>query len=204
MRKIITTTFVTSDGVMQAPGGPKEDTSGGFAYGGWSFHYWDEMMGKVMDAFMRIPFELLLGKRTYDIFAAHWPHSKEEPVAGKFNSTKKYVVSHKPGGLPWQNSALITGDVVAEIKKLKKQDTPDLWVHGSGNLIQTLLANHLIDTMHVWTFPVTVGSGKRLFAEGTQAKELRLSDSKVSTTGVIIATYEPAGSLKIGSFADQT
>ncbi len=203
MRKVITTTFVTSDGVMQAPGGPGEDTSGGFAYGGWSFHYWDEMMGNVMAAFMRIPFELLLGKRTYDIFAAHWPHSKEEPVAGKFNSTKKYVVSHKPVGLPWQNSALITGDVVAEIKKLKKQDSPDLWVHGSGNLIQTLLANHLIDTMHVWMFPVTVGSGKRLFAEGTQAKGLRLSDSKVSTTGVIIATYEPAGSLKTGSFAGQ-
>ncbi len=155
-----------------------------------------------MNAFMRIPFELLLGKRTYDIFAAHWPHSKEEPVAGKFNSTKKYVVSHEPVDLSWRNSVRITGDVVAEIKKLKKQDSPDLWVHGSGNLIQTLLANHLIDAMHVWTFPVTVGNGKRLFAEGTQAKELRLIDSKASTTGVIIATYEPAGSFKTGSFAD--
>ncbi len=202
MRKIVTTTFVTLDGVLQAPGAPEEDTSGGFAYGGWSFHYWDEMMGSVMNAFMRIPFELLLGKRTYDIFAAHWPHSKEEPVAGKFNSTKKYVVSHEPVDLSWRNSVRITGDVVAEIKKLKKQDSPDLWVHGSGNLIQTLLANHLIDAMHVWTFPVTVGNGKRLFAEGTQAKELRLIDSKASTTGVIIATYEPAGSFKTGSFAD--
>ncbi len=202
MRKIVTTTFVTLDGVLQAPGAPEEDTSGGFAHGGWSFHYWDEMMGSVMNAFMRIPFELLLGKRTYDIFAAHWPHSKEEPVAGKFNSTKKYVVSHEPVDLSWRNSVRITGDVVAEIKKLKKQDSPDLWVHGSGNLIQTLLANHLIDAMHVWTFPVTVGNGKRLFAEGTQAKELRLIDSKASTTGVIIATYEPAGSFKTGSFAD--
>ena len=201
MRKIITTTFVTLDGVMQAPGGPEEDPSGGFAYGGWSFHYWDEMMGNAMGGFMRIPFELLLGKRTYDIFAAHWPHSKEEPVAGKFNSTKKYVISHKPVNLPWQNSVGITGDVVAEIKKLKKQDSPDLWVHGSGNLVQTLLGNHLIDTMHVWTFPVTVGSGKRLFADGTQATGLRLMASKASTTGVIIATYEPAGSLKTGSLA---
>src|SRR3989442_12706663 len=201
MRKIITTTFVTLDGVMQAPGGPEEDPSGGFAYGGWSFHYWDEMMGNAMGGFMRIPFELLLGKRTYDIFAAHWPHSKEEPVAGKFNSTKKYVISHKPVNLPWQNSVGITGDVVAEIKKLKTQDSPDLCVHGIGNLVQTLLGNHLIDTMHVWTFPVTVGSGKRLFADGTQATGLRLMASKASTTGVIIATYEPAGSLKTGSLA---
>jgi dihydrofolate reductase len=200
MRKIITTTFVTMDGVMQAPGGPKEDTSGGFAYGGWSFNYWDEIMGKVMGGFMEIPFELLLGKRTYDIFAAHWPQSKEEPIASKFNGTRKYVVSHTFQDLSWRGSTLITGDVVAEIKKLKAKDGPDLWVHGSGNLIQTLLKNNLIDAMHVWTFPVTVGSGKRLFAEGTQAGGFKLVDSKTSTTGVIIASYEPAGSLKTGSF----
>ncbi len=203
MRKIITTTFVTLDGVMQAPGGPEEDTSRGFAHGGWSAHYWDEMMGNVMGAFMSIPFELLLGKRTYDIFAAFWPRTTQDPVLAKpFNSTRKYVVSHTPMELSWNNSTLITGDVVAEIRKLKEKDGPDLWVHGSGNLIQTLLANHLVDIMHVWTFPVAVGSGKRLFAEGTQAEGLRLIDSKVSTTGVIIATYEPAGSLKTGSFAD--
>lgn len=200
VRKIITTTFVTLDGVMQAPGGPKEDTTGGFAYGGWSVNYWDEMMGVVMDGFMDIPFELLLGKRTYGIFAAHWPYSKEEPVAGKFNSTKKYVVSHKPFTLSWQNSVCITGDVVAEIKKLKRKNGPDLWVHGSGNLIQTLLKHHLIDRMHLWTFPVTVGRGKRLFAEGTQAEGFKLKESKSSTTGVIIATYESTGALKTGSF----
>ncbi len=199
MRKIITTTFVTLDGVMQAPGGPEEDTSGGFAHGGWFDHYWDEMMGNVLGGFMSIPFELLLGKRTYDIFAAFWPHTTQAPVVAKpFNSTRKYVVSHTPMELSWNNSTLVTGDVVAEIRKLKEKDGPDLWVHGSGNLIQTLLANHLIDTMHVWTFPVAVGSGKRLFAEGTQAEGLRLIDSKVSTTGVIIATYEPAGLLKEG------
>src|SRR6266568_3703784 len=203
MRKIITTTFVTLDGVMQAPGGPEEDRSGGFEYGGWSFNYWDEMMGNVMNEFMGLPFELLLGKCTYDIFAAYWPHTTQDSVvAKKFNSTRKYVVSHMPMELSWNNSTLITGDVVAEIKKLKEKDGPDLWVHGSGNLIQTLLANHLIDAMHVWTFPVTMGSGKRLFAEGTQAEGLRLVDSKVSTTGVIIAAYEPAGPLKTGSFAD--
>jgi dihydrofolate reductase len=202
MRKIITTTFITLDGVMQAPGGPEEDTSGGFKYGGWSANYWDEMMGKVMDSFMRLPFELLLGRRTYDIFAAFWPNAKEDQnIAKPFNNTIKYVVSHTPKELSWQNSILVTGDVVAEIKKLKEKGGPDLWVHGSGNLIQTLLTNHLIDTMHMWTFPVTVGSGKRLFAEGTQAEGLRLVDSKVSTTGVIIATYEPAGSLKTGSLA---
>src|SRR5579864_7537484 len=119
MRKIITTTFVTMDGVMQAPGGPQEDTSGGFTHGGWSFPYWDKMMGETMGAFIAIPFELLLGKRTYDIFAAHWPDSKEEPIASKFNSARKYVVSHTPAELNWHNSTLITGDVVAEIKKLR-------------------------------------------------------------------------------------
>jgi dihydrofolate reductase len=200
MRKIITTTFVTLDGVAQAPGGPTEDTSGGFTQGGWSVNYWDEMMGIVMSGFMGIPFELLLGRRTYDIFAAHWPHSKEEPVAGKFNSTRKYVVSHKAAELPWHNSTLITGDVAATIKKLKGEDGPDLWVHGSGNLIQTLLKQRLIDRMHLWIFPVTVGGGKRLFSEGTQAEGFKLVDAKSSTTGVIIATFEPTGALKTGSF----
>ena len=203
MRKIITTTFVTIDGVMQAPGGPEEDTSGDFAYGGWLVNYWDELTGNVMNRFMSLPFELLLGKRTYDIFAAFWPNAKNDPeVAKPFNSTRKYVVSHTPKKLSWNNSTLITGDAVAEIKKLKEMDGPDLWVHGSGNLIQTLLKNHLIDRMHVWIFPVTIGSGKRLFAEGTQTEGLRLIDSKVSKTGVIIATYEPAGPLKTGSVTD--
>jgi dihydrofolate reductase len=140
---------------------------------------------------------LLLGKRTYDIFAAYWPHNKQNlNIAKPFNSTKKYVVSHKPAELSWQNSKLITGnDVVAQIKKLKEEDGPDLWVYGSGNLIQTLLKHHLIDRMHLWVYPVTIGSGKRLFAEGTQAERFKLTDSKISTTGVIIATYESLGKL---------
>ncbi len=200
MRKIITTTFVTLDGVMQAPGGPKEDTSGGFAYGGWVFHFWDKMMGDTMDGFMNIPFELLLGRKTYDIFAAYWPKVKEGLIANKFNSTKKFVVSHKNFEPTWKNSFVVTGNVVAELKKLKEEDGPDLWVHGSGNFIQTLFKHELIDRMHLWTFPVTIGNGKRLFAEGTQAKSFKLIDSKTSTTGVIIGTYEPVGELKTGSF----
>ena len=201
MRKIVTTTFITMDGVMQAPGGPTEDTSGGFKYGGWSVNYWDDMMGKVMDGFMSIPFELLLGKRTYDIFASFWPYTKEDlAVAEPFNATKKYVVSDQSFEPSWHNSICITGDVVTQLKRLKEDEGPDLWVHGSGNLIQTLLKHHLIDRMHLWIFPVTVGNGRRLFAEGTQAEGFKLVESKSSTTGVIIATYEPAGELKTGSF----
>ena len=149
---------------------------------------------------MATPFELLLGRRTYEIFAAYWPNDKEEPrVAKPFNSTKKYVVSHKPFKLSWNNSALITGDVVAEIKKLKNSDGPDLWVWGSGNLIQALLRSNLIDRMHIWTFPLTIGSGKKLFAEGTQPERFKPVDSKITTTGVIIATYEPSNPLKTES-----
>jgi dihydrofolate reductase len=200
MRKIITTTFVSLDGVMQAPGGPEEDASDGFKYGGWTANYWDEMMGSVMGGFMSTPFEMLLGRKTYDIFASYWPDAKEDSeIKDKFNATKKYVVSHNPLELSWKGSELVTGDVAKRIKELKEQNGPDLWIHGSGNLIQTLLKENLIDRMHVWIFPVTIGTGKRLFAEGTQAQGLKLVDSKTSFTGVIIATYEPAGELKTGT-----
>jgi dihydrofolate reductase len=201
MRKIITTTFVTLDGVMQAPGGPDEDHSGGFAYGGWQLSFpSDQMMDSMLSNIMHAPFELLLGKTTYDIFASYWPNAKtDNEVAKPFNSTKKYVVSHELFEPAWHNSACITGDVVARLKKLKKEDSPDLWVWGSGNLIQTLLKNHLIDRMHLWIYPITIGTGKRLFAQGTQTGNFKLIDSKISTTGVILATYEPVGPLKIGS-----
>ena len=205
MRKIITTTFVTMDGVMQAPGGPEEDTSGGFKYGGWQFGWGDDATNKIIEDFMTAPFEMLLGKRTYEIFAAYWPnHPEKELVAKPFNSTKKYVVSDAPMELSWNNSALITGDVVTEIKKLKTLDGPDLWVWGSGNLIQTLLRHNLIDRMHIWTHPVTIGTGKKLFAEGTQPQTLKLVDSKISTDGVICATYEPVGELKTGSIVESS
>jgi dihydrofolate reductase len=203
MRKIITTTFVTLDGVMQAPGGREEDQEDGFNYGGWQAHYSDETIGEAISAFMALPFELLLGKRTYDIFASYWPHAKQDSeVAKPFNSTRKYVVSHQPAELPWHNSTLITGDVVAEIKKLKEQDDPDLWVWGSGNFIQTLLAHDLIDTMHIWTYPVTTGPGKRLFADGAQPRGWKLTDAKISPAGVVLATYEPAGPLVTGTVGE--
>jgi len=204
MRKIITTTFVTLDGVMQAPGGPEEDTSAGFAHGGWiaGGDYWDDLLDSTMDGIMGQPFELLLGRRTYDIFAAYWPHDTTTPtVAEPFNRTIKHVVSRQRLELTWENSRLLTGDVVPQLEQLKDEDGPDLWVHGSGNLIQTLLAHSLIDRMLVWTFPVTVGSGKRLFAAGTPAGAFTLAGARVSTTGVIIATYEPAGTLRTGSMA---
>lgn len=192
MRKIITTTFVTLDGVMQGPGGQEEDTSGGFTQGGWTANYGDEMEGQVIDGFMKIPFELLLGRKTYDIWAAYWPHTDEAPsIARPFNATKKYVVSHASRELSWPNSVLVTGsDIVSEIKKLKGMDGPDLWVWGSSNLIQTLLKHDLVDQMYIWTYPVTVGGGKRLFREGILPAAFQLASSQVTPKGVIIAHYE--------------
>lgn len=197
MRKIITTTFVTLDGVMQAPGGQTEDTAGGFKYGGWQINFpSDPQLNTILGGFFSIPFELLLGKITYDIFASFWPTAQtDQEVAVPFNRNKKYVVSHTAFTPTWNNSEVITGDVVEQIKKLKEQDGPDLWVWGSGNLIQTLLENNLVDRMHLWIHPITIGTGKKLFAEGTQAENFKLVDSKVGTNGVIFATYEPGGKL---------
>lgn len=201
MRKLIVSTFVTLDGVMQAPGGPEEDTTGGFTYGGWTVNYWDDLMGQVMGEYMAKPFELLLGRKTYEIFAAHWPYIKDDPTADKLNSVRKYVVSRTLDEVNWNNSTLVIGNVEQAIRTLKEQNMPELQVNGSGNLIQTLLKHDLIDEFRLWIFPVTIGKGKRLFGEGTQPANLKLIDSKISTTGVIIATYEPAGELKTGSFA---
>jgi dihydrofolate reductase len=199
MRKIITTTFVTLDGVMQAPGGSEEDTTGGFKYGGWQTAFpQDEQMNPIMLGFMTAPFELLLGKITYDIFAEYWPNAKTDlVVADPFNKTKKYVVSQDAFVPKWNNSVCITGDVVTQLKKLKEENGPDLWVHGSGDLIQTLLKHSLIDRMHLWIHPITIGTGKKLFAEGTQAENFKLVDSKIGTNGIIFATYEPSGPLKV-------
>lgn len=200
MRKIITATFITMDGVMQAPGGPEEDSSENFAHGGWQAYLGDDMTEKAIAKYFIEPFELLLGRITYDIFASYWPnHPEIENVAKPFNSTKKHVVSHAQIELPWNNSELVTGDVAEEIKKLKEKDGPDLFVWGSGNLIQTLLKHDLIDKMHILTYPVTIGSGKKLFAKGTKPQAFKVTDSAISSTGVIIATYEPAGDLKTGT-----
>jgi dihydrofolate reductase len=200
-RKLVVNTFVTLDGVMQAPGGPEEDPTGNFEYGGWSFNYWDDIMGKTMDEFMSKPFELLLGRKTYEIFAAHWPYIKNDPTADKFNATKKYVVSNTLNKVNWKNSFIIKNNVAEEINKLKAQDGPELQVHGSSNLIKTLINEKLIDEIKIWTFPVTVGKGKQLFGEGTNPSSLKLVDIKSAGTGVIIATYLLAGDLKTGSFA---
>jgi dihydrofolate reductase len=198
MRKIIVLEFITLDGVMQAPGGPKEDTSGGFKYGGWTVPYFDEFSAKVMAEQMSLPFELLLGRKTYEIFAGYWPHHEKEWPG--INSVKKYVVSDSPMKLAWSNSILIQGNVVEDIKKLKRKKGPALQMYGSGNLIQTLLKHDLVDELWLKIFPVTLGKGKRLFAEGTIPAAFKLTDSKVSPKGVIIATYKRAGKVKTGSF----
>lgn len=202
MRKLVVLTFVSLDGVMQAPGGPEEDTSGGFQYGGWTVPYFDEFSGNIMSEQMGVPFDLLLGRKTYDIFAAYWPKQDPAgPVADPFNKATKYVVSASSPKLTWEKSVLIEGDVVAKLKELKSRDGPMLQVHGSGNLIQTLLKNDLVDELWLKIFPVTLGSGKRLFAEGTIPAAFKLVDSKTSPSGVIIASYKRAGDVKTGSFA---
>jgi dihydrofolate reductase len=201
MRNLIVSTFVTLDGVMQGPGGPGEDDSGGFAHGGWSVNYWDELMGQVMEEAMSTPFGLVLGRKTYDIFAAYWPHASEEAGAKPLNDATKYVASRSGPALEWGPSVLIDGDAAEGIAALKKEDGPELQVHGSGNLIQTLMRHNLVDQYRLWVFPLVIGSGKRLFSDGTIPAGLKLVHSTVSTTGVVIGTYEPAGEIVTGSFA---
>jgi dihydrofolate reductase len=201
MRELTVNTFLTLDGVMQAPGGPEEDPSGGFAHGGWSVNYWDDEMGRVMGEAMGTPFDLVLGRKTYEIFAAHWPHATDEQGAKPLNDATKHVASRTLESLEWANSVLIEGDAAEGVAALKQQDGPELQVHGSSNLIQTLLRHNLVDLFRLWTFPVVVGTGKRLFADGTIPGGLKLVDSKVSSTGVVIGTYVPAGEIVTGSFA---
>jgi len=201
MRKLIVSTFLTLDGVMQAPGGPGEDDDRGFALGGWSVNYWDEAMEEAMRESMGHPFDLVLGRKTYEIFAAHWPHASEEDGGKVFNDATKYVASRsRPALDEWSNSVLIEGDAADGLAALKREDGPELQVHGSADLIQTLLRHNLVDEYRLWVFPVVVGTGKRLFADGTVPAGLTLVDSVVSTTGVVIGTYEPAGEIPIGSF----
>jgi dihydrofolate reductase len=201
IRRLAVLSFVTLDGVMQAPGGPEEDTSGSFKHGGWSVGYWDDVMGKVMSEQMGYPYDLLLGRKTYEIFAAYWPKAKDVPGADGLNKARKYVVSRTLKRLDWNNSVLVTGNVPEEIGKLKRQEGPELQVHGSSNLIQTLLKHDLVDEFRLKIFPVTIGHGKRLFGDQTMPASFKLLDSKTSTTGVIIATYVRDGAIKTGSFA---
>ena len=200
MRRLSINTFVSLDGVMQAPGGPQEDPSGGFTHGGWSAGYWDEAMGQLIGKYMAQPFELLLGRRTYEIFAAYWPTSKEEG-ADQLNNARKHVASRTLKKVEWQNSTLIQGDVPTYVRDLKTKEGPEIQVHGSGDLIQTLLTDDLVDEFQIWTFPVLLGSGKRLFARGTQTAGLRVIETTTSSTGVVVARYERAGKIKYGNLA---
>jgi len=199
MRKLIVLTFMTLDGVMQAPGGPEEDPSGGFKFGGWSVPYFDEFLGNVMSEQMGHPFDLLLGRKTYDIFAGFWPQQADE-TGGAINRATKYVVSHKPMKSDWKTTVHIGGDVPDEIRKLKSGNGPELQVHGSGNLIQTLLKNDLVDELWLKTFPVVLGAGKKLFADGAAPAGFNVEKTSVSPSGVVIATYKRAGEVKTGSF----
>lgn len=198
MRKIIILSFISLDGVLQAPGGPQEDTSGGFKYGGWTVPYFDEFAGKIMDEQMNKPFDLLLGRKTYDIFKAYWPqHDDVWPGA---NKAVKYVASHSDEGADWEKTVVLNVDIVDELKKLKASAGPDLQVHGSGDFIQTLLKYDLVDELWLKIFPVTLGLGKKLFAEGTIPAAFTLESSVVSPAGVIFANYKRAGEVKTGSF----
>ena len=202
MRKLIASTFVALDGVLQGPGAPEEDPAGGFALGGWTYSFWDEAMGESMDGFDGKDRELLLGRRTYEIFEAHWPYQPaDDPIAKTFNATRKHVASRTLKKLDWNNSSLLEGDVAAAVGKLKREDGLDLQIIGSGDLIQTLQAASLIDEFNIWTFPVVLGRGKRLYEAGARAAALRLTASRTSSTGVVMSTYVPAGDVPVGSFA---
>ncbi len=205
MRKLVVLSFISLDGVMQAPGAPDEDPSGGFSRGGWTFPYFDDYIGSAMTKNLEKPFALLLGRKTYEIFAAYWPYvdAGKNPFAGPFNSAKKYVASRTLTRLGWSNSELIKGDIVKEIKKLKGEAGPELHVYGSGNLIQTLMKHDLVDEFRLKIFPITLGKGKRLFAEGALPAEFDLTKSGISPKGVIVADYVRAGDIKTGSFVEE-
>ena len=201
MRKVVAAAFVSLDGVMQAPGGPPEDPTGGFVHGGWTVPYWDEPMGRFMEETFSSPFDLQIGRKTYEIFAAHWPFVEAgDPIADSFNAVTKYVATSSTDPLTWANSVALRGDVAAEVSRLKKGDGPTLLTQGSSALLQALLAHGLIDEFRLLVFPLVLGPGKRLFGGGTQPGALKLAATTVSTTGVVMGVYERAGAIRTGSF----
>src|SRR5918999_2737399 len=204
MRKLVVNTFVSLDGVMQAPGGPEEDPSGGFEHGVWSVNYWDDSMGARMSRAFETQFDLLLGRKTYEIFAAHWPHVRDQPGAAELNSARKYVASRTLDSVEWENSTLLEGDVAEAVARIKEEDGPEIQVHGSSDLIQTLLKADLVEELRLMIFPLVLGTGKRLFGDGAVPAGLKLAESTTSTTGVLIARYERAKLLEPGSFALET
>ncbi|NVB78393.1 MAG: dihydrofolate reductase [Kofleriaceae bacterium] len=206
MRKIIVGAFVSLDGVMQAPGGPEEDRTGGFEHGGWVAGYFDDVVGAAVGEMFSAPYDLLLGRRTYDIFAAHWPHitdpsQPDYAIAEQFNRITKHVATHRPESLAWKNSRALGPDPIAALRELKKTDGPALVTQGSSELVHALLANDLVDELRVLTFPIVLGKGKHLFSDGARPVGFRLDGTKVSPNGVVIGSYVRAGAVKTGSFA---
>ena len=203
MRKVIVAAFISLDGVVQAPGGPQEDTSGGFSHGGWVWPYADES-DEVMGGVFECPFELLLGRRTYDIFAAYWPHvvkgAPHQRIADLFNGTAKHVATHHPGTLEWQNSRALEPDIAAAVRELKRGNGPDLVTQGSSDLVHQLVATDLVDELRLLVYPILLGRGKRLFDERAQAAAFRLEASKATSTGVLVNRYVRAGEVQTGSF----
>lgn len=202
MRKLVVGAFLTLDGVVQAPGGPDEDREGGFSHGGWLVPYYDDTFGELMTAWTSQAGAFLLGRKTYEIFAASWPTSTDssDRAAAALNSRPKFVASRTRDRVDWNNSSLIEGDVPREVAKLKAQDGGELQVHGSGELLQTLFEHDLVDTLRLWQFPVVIGSGKRLFREGTIPRSFRLTDTQVTSTGAVLHVYERVGGLRHGEF----
>jgi dihydrofolate reductase len=200
MRELIVLTFMTLDSVMQAPGGPDEDTTDGFQHGGWMVGYWDDALAEAMGESMTPPFDLVLGRHTYEIMARHWPHT-DEPGADLMNGATKHVASTTLTELDWQNSRVIEPSVVEGIRALKAEDGPELQVHGSANLIQTLLEHGLVDEFRLKIFPLVLGSGKRLFGHGTVPAGFEVAESRVLSSGVIVARYRSGAEIRYGSFA---
>lgn len=211
MRKIIIAVFSSIDGVMQAPGGPEEDTAGGFAFGGWTFPLFDEAGGAAIGEMFSQPFDLLLGRKTYDIFASYWPNVEHDPkspkydegnafIGKRFDEVTKYVATHRPESLAWKNSRGLGSDVVASLRALKKEDGPSLLTQGSSELLHLLLENDLADEINLMSFPVILGKGKRVFRDQSTPGALKLAKSTVTPAGVVIARYERAGAVKTGSF----
>lgn len=200
MRELVVQAFVTLDGVMQAPGGPEEDPTGGFEYGGWSVTAWDETMMEAMAEAEGPPSDYVLGRKTYEIFAAHWPHV-DDPMGEKLTTSTKYVASNTIGSAEWANTVILSGDAPGKVRELKEGDGPVLRVLGSSDLIQSLAAADLIDEYGLWIFPVVVGKGKRIFGDDVAPAGFELVDSKISTTGVIMTRYRKKGPVETGSFA---
>ena len=201
MRKLTGAVFLSLDGVMQAPGGPEEDPSGGFRFGGWTFPFFDESAQAPMGKFLNAEYDLLLGKRTYDIFSAYWPYNQDNPIGAKFQRINKYVLTHSDEPLSWEHSQKLSGDTADAVGELKKSEGRDLLIQGSSTLYLPLLAGGLIDRLILMTFPVLLGEGKRIFDGSEKPGALKLVDHLVSDKGVIFSTYEPAGAVPTGSFA---